>query len=38
MIAQQDPDRVNRRFKAARPNKLWVSDFSSTSRPVLNAL
>ena len=24
-------DRVNRQFKAARPNQLWVSDFTDVS-------
>ena len=26
--ASRPPDRVNRQFKAERPNQLWVSDFT----------
>ncbi|CAB3810954.1 IS3 family transposase ISBt3 [Paraburkholderia fynbosensis] len=30
-IAPRPLDRVNRQFKAARPNQLWVSDFTYVS-------
>jgi len=30
-IAPRSLDRVNRQFKAARPNQLWVSDFTYVS-------
>ena len=29
--ASRPPDRVNRQFKAERPNQLWVSDFTYVS-------
>jgi putative transposase len=29
--AQRPPNRVNRQFRATRPNQLWVSDFTYVS-------
>ena len=31
MTAARPLDRVNRQFKADRPNQLWVSDFTYVS-------
>jgi transposase InsO family protein len=31
MAAPRPLDRVNRQFKADRPNQLWVSDFTYVS-------
>jgi transposase InsO family protein len=34
MTAPRPLERVNRQFKADRPNQLWVSDFTYVSTPV----